>query len=78
MILSDKKILEKIDSGEIIITPFDISNMGGNSYDVHLSKHFAQYVDKEIMQKRIMKLDILKYPKKVMCFNLENYIYVQP
>ncbi|HAE36567.1 MAG: dCTP deaminase [Candidatus Nomurabacteria bacterium GW2011_GWF2_35_66] len=52
MILSDAKILEKIDSGEIVITPFDISNMGGNSYDVHLSKYFAQYIDKEIDAKK--------------------------
>jgi len=52
MILSDKKILEEIDSGNIIIKPFDIKNMGGNSYDVHLSKYFAQYIDKEIDAKK--------------------------
>ncbi len=52
MILSDTKILEHITTGEIVITPFDISNMGGNSYDVHLSKHFAQYIDDEIDAKK--------------------------
>lgn len=48
MILSDTKILECIKNGEIVITPFDPSNMGGNSYDIHLSRHLAQYIDKEI------------------------------
>ena len=52
MILSDTKILEHIKKGEIVITPFDISNMGGNSYDVHLSKYFAQYIDNEIDAKK--------------------------
>ena len=44
MILSDKKILEAIESGEIVIEPFDRSCLGTNSYDVHLSKHLATYV----------------------------------
>lgn len=57
MILSDTKILEKIENGEIVITPFDINNMGGNSYDVHLSKHFAQYIDKEIDAKKHNKIN---------------------
>ena len=52
MILSDKKILECIDSGEIVITPFDVKNMGGNSYDVHISSHLAQYVDGMIDAKK--------------------------
>jgi len=52
MILSDTKILEEIEKKDIVITPFDISNMGSNSYDVHLSKHFAQYIDKEIDAKK--------------------------
>jgi len=52
MILSDKKILECIESGEIVVTPFDIKNMGGNSYDVHLSKHLAQYTDGMIDAKK--------------------------
>ena len=45
MILSDIKILEYVKNGDIVIEPFDISNMGGNSYDVHLSKYFAMYTD---------------------------------
>ncbi len=45
MILSDIKILEHIASGDILIEPFDRSCLGGNSYDVHLSKHLATYID---------------------------------
>lgn len=45
MILSDKKILEAIESGEIVIEPFDRRCLGTNSYDVHLSQHLATYVD---------------------------------
>lgn len=45
MILTDKKILEGIDSGQIVITPFDRACLGTNSYDVHLSKYLAVYKD---------------------------------
>lgn len=64
MILSDKKILEKVDNGEIVITPFDISNMGGNSYDVHLSKNFAQYIDKEIDAKKHNEIKHFEIPEE--------------
>ena len=43
MILSDKKILEGIEKGEIVIEPFLRNCLGTNSYDVHLSKHLATY-----------------------------------
>lgn len=43
MILTDQKILIEIEKGNIIITPFDIKNLGTNSYDVHLSKYLAIY-----------------------------------
>lgn len=52
MILSDKKILEEIKKGNIVITPFDEKNMGGNSYDVHLSKYMAQYTAKTLDAKK--------------------------
>lgn len=63
MILSDKKILEEIKKRNIVISPFDISNMGGNSYDVHLSPNFAQYVDKTIDAKKHNKIKHFKIPK---------------
>ncbi|MBP6912131.1 MAG: dCTP deaminase [Candidatus Pacebacteria bacterium] len=52
MILSDTKILECIEKGDIVVTPFDPINMGGNSYDVHLSKYLAQYIDEQIDAKK--------------------------
>lgn len=63
MILSDKKILENIDSKDIVITPFNISNIGSNSYDVHLSKHFAQYIDKEIDAKKHNEIRHFEIPE---------------
>lgn len=52
MILSDRKILNEIKKGSIVITPFNIEKLGGNSYDVHLSKYMAQYVDKTLDSKK--------------------------
>lgn len=43
MILSDKAILEGMEKGEIVVEPFNRAALGTNSYDVHLSKHFATY-----------------------------------
>ena len=45
MILTDKKILESIERGEIVIDPFKPKCLGTNSYDVHLSKYLAVYKD---------------------------------
>lgn len=63
MILSDKKILEEIKKGAIVIKPFDARNMGGNSYDVHLSKHLAQYVSKTLDAKKHNKIKHFDIPK---------------
>ncbi len=43
MILTDRKILEEIGKGTIVITPFDRKFLGTNSYDVHLGHHLAVY-----------------------------------
>ncbi len=51
MIFSDKKILDAIDKGEIVIEPFDRKALGTNSYDVHLGKYLAVYED-EILDAR--------------------------
>ncbi len=45
MILSDLDILQAIERGEIVITPFDPSRLGTNSYDVQLSPYLATYRD---------------------------------
>ncbi|MDP2789366.1 MAG: dCTP deaminase [bacterium] len=64
MILSDKKILEEINKGNIGIKPFDKENMGSNSYDVHLSKHLAQYIDKTLDAKKHNKIKHFQIPKE--------------
>jgi dCTP deaminase len=43
MIFTDKKILESIETREIVIEPFRPNCLGTNSYDVHLGKHLATY-----------------------------------
>ncbi len=45
MIFSDKKILESIESRQIVIEPFRMDCLGTNSYDVHLGKWLATYND---------------------------------
>ena len=52
MILSDKRILEEIEKKTILIEPFDRSNLGSNSYDVHLGKHLATYAERELDAKK--------------------------
>ena len=52
MILTDKKILEAIESKEIVIEPFNRDKLGTNSYDVHLSKHLAVYENRELDAKK--------------------------
>jgi dCTP deaminase len=43
MILSDSSILTAIEKGDIVISPFERSQLGSNSYDVRLSPHMAMY-----------------------------------
>lgn len=47
MILTDNEILKSIETGSIIITPFDRNCLGSNSYDVHLSENLAEYTSKD-------------------------------
>ena len=62
MILSDVKILEGIENGEIIIEPFDREKLGTNSYDVHLSKHLAVYKENELDAKIHNQVDHFEIP----------------
>jgi dCTP deaminase len=43
MILTDTRILAEMEKGTIVITPFDRTFLGSNSYDVHLAPHLAVY-----------------------------------
>jgi len=52
MILSDKRILEEIEKGNILIEPYKREYLGTNSYDVHLGKYLAQYTDRVLDAKK--------------------------
>jgi len=62
MILSDKKILEAIDSGDIVIEPFNKECLGTNSYDVHLSKWLAVYKDAVLDARKHNQIEHFEIP----------------
>jgi len=64
MILSDKEILKAIEKKEIVIEPFDPSCLGTNSYDVHLSKHFATYKDRVLDAKTHNEIESFEIPEE--------------
>ena len=43
MILTDRQILDEMEKGTIVITPYKRRFLGSNSYDVHLGKVLATY-----------------------------------
>lgn len=63
MILSDKRILEEIEKGTIIIEPFRDDCLGTNSHDVHLGKYLATYKTGYLMQRHTIKLSTLKFQR---------------
>ena len=52
MILADLAILKAIEEGDILVEPYDRNCLGTNSYDVHLSKYLACYIDDVIDAKK--------------------------
>lgn len=64
MILSDRKIMEAIENGQIVIDPFDKKALGTNSYDVHLGGHLAIYVDQELDAKVHNKIKEIIIPEE--------------
>lgn len=60
MILTDKKILECIDSGDIVIEPFRPNCLGTNSYDVHLGKTLATYENEVLDAKKHNKVSFFE------------------
>lgn len=64
MILSDKKILEEIEKGNIVIEPFDRNNLGTNSYDVHLHNEIAVYKTTPLDAKKHNEIEIIEIPKE--------------
>jgi dCTP deaminase len=63
MILSDKRILEEIEKGHIIIEPFKRECLGTNSYDVHLGKYLATYRNRVLDAKVHNEIDSFEIPK---------------
>lgn len=62
MILSDKKILDEISKGNIVIEPFRRENLGTNSYDVALGKWLALY-ENDILDARVHnKIRVFELP----------------
>lgn len=62
MILSDKKILEGLETGDIVIEPFRRENLGTNSYDVHLGKYLAVYLNRVLDAKVHNPIDLFEIP----------------
>jgi dCTP deaminase len=64
MILSDKRILDEIEKGTILIEPFRRDCLGTNSYDVHLGKYLATYKDRELDARRHNEISEFKIPEE--------------
>jgi len=63
MILSDKKIFEAIETGEIVIEPFRRDCLGTNSYDVHLGKWLATYKDEILDARKHNQIEHFEIPE---------------
>ena len=62
MILSDKRILEEIEAGNILIEPFVKDKLGTNSYDVHLGRYLACYENRVLDSKSHNKVAHFEIP----------------
>jgi dCTP deaminase len=62
MILSDKRILEEMEKGTILVEPFRKQCLGTNSYDVHLGKYLATYENHEIDARTHNKVKYFEIP----------------
>ena len=69
MILSDSSILDAISKNDIVIEPYDRDCLGTNSYDVHLSKHLACYVDDVIDAKKHNHVEHFEIPEEGVVLN---------
>ena len=52
MILTDLAIINAMEEGDILVEPYNRNCLGTNSYDVHLSKYLACYIDDVIDAKK--------------------------
>jgi dCTP deaminase len=75
MILTDAQILAEIESGSIVIDPYTPSCLGSNSYDVHLGKTLALYVDEELDARKHNQIRTFEIPEEGYTL-LPNLLYL--
>jgi dCTP deaminase len=75
MILSDKDIAAAIANGDIEISDYKRSNLGCNSYDVHLGGELKCYVDKILDAKKDNPTKTLEIPKEGLVL-MPNIVYL--
>ena len=75
MILSDKRILESIEDGTIVIEPFDKNCLGTNSYDVHLGATLALYKGQTLDAKKHNEIEYLEIPEEGLVLH-PNVLYL--
>lgn len=73
MILSDQEILSSLDRGEIKITPFRRECLGTNSYDVHLGKTLAVYLDSVLDARRHNRIETFTIPDEGYVLTPDNF-----
>ena len=64
MILSDRRILEQVRLGRIVIRPFREDCLGSNSYDVHLGPYLAVYRDGALDARRPNAIEEFRIPER--------------
>ncbi len=75
MILSDKRILEEMEKGTIKVVPYDRADLGSNSYDVHLGKNLATYINEELDAKKHNTITHFEIPEEGILL-LPNKLYL--
>jgi len=73
MILSDKQILERIEKGDIVLSPFDKDSLGSNSYDVRLSEYVSEYNNDLLDAKKDNTIHTRKFNELIL---LPNKLYL--
>lgn len=73
MILTDKKILESMEEGQIKIEPFRRECLGSNSYDVHLGKTLGVYVDSVLDARKHNQIETFEIPPEGIVLTPDNF-----
>lgn len=73
MILTDQKILQCMELGEIKVVPFRRECLGSNSYDVHLGKTLGVYVDSVLDAKKHNRIDTFEIPEDGYTLTPDNF-----